>query len=175
MYAAIVSTLAAIASAGSLYLHWVKWKADRKSKSLILNIRKKPSKGLPEGWHSLSLSMRSRSDTGYTANRFRVLWPPTARTVDWWDCHVNVSGSMLFAEPERGKLIRQMPLNVQVAHAGKSQVRAFGHGPIVSPGDTTSSDIFVFSNKGSRVLVSVHVAPEDDTESHIIRRKWIRL
>jgi hypothetical protein len=177
MYANVVATLAALASAGALYLHWLRWRHDQRSRSLIVRAALQHDPEATDGWHLITVSMRSRSDSGYTAESIKVVWPPSGRIEGWWECNPENPNSPYherkFAAPSAPK--RMVKTSLAVAHAGQQTVRSQHGGPIRQVGDRNSSEFYVTRSGSGIVLLAIVISPEDDAERTFTRYKRIRL
>jgi hypothetical protein len=177
MYANIVSTFAAVAAAGGLWLHWQRWRHDQRTKSLIVRAEIKPDEDAKEGWQKLFVTFRSRADTGYKAERLRILWPPSGRVAGWWICHKdNPEGPMhghVFSAPESPG--RSTQIGLAVAHARQQAHRESWGGLTMGTGDTHSEEFYVKRRGSGRLIIAIDITPEDDSERPFTRRKWLNL
>ena len=173
MYATIVSTFAALASAGALYLHWRRWRHDTKSRSLIVRMERFERNDGCNGWNGFDLVLRSRSNIGYRAVAARVIWPPSGRIARWWDCHkTDDSGNFEFMEPPQPE--RSISVNLDVAHSGVSATRS-GSGRVISPGDKSSQAVYLYRRGNGRLVIAIDIDPEDDGERKFIRYKQVMI
>lgn len=176
-YASIVATVAAIASAGALYLHWIRWRHDQRSKSLIVKVTPSTQSPSVGDWSAVTLTLRSRSNTGYTAKRISVLWPPSGRLA-WRESLFTVAGEhdwdeLQFQEPAHSP--RQLEAALVVSHAGqKSAFHPQAHFR-TAYGDKESAEFFLKRNGRGRVLLAIDIEPEDISEPPFTRRRWISL
>lgn len=174
MYAEIVSTGAALAAAGSLFLHWMRWQEDRRAKALVVKMKiTGPLEGAP-AWHSLQITMRSRSNLGYSGESLRVLWPPSGRVV---------TGESMFTQdglgsytvvnvPEKPK--RRVEPALSVSHSGKQRSPQSWGGYVSGSGDEDSTVVYVTRRGKGRMLVSMEVKAED-ASSFATYRRWLRI
>jgi len=176
-YAEIVSTFAAIVGLGGLYLHWRRWLADVREKSVLATFKIRDDEELPSGYKLLVMALRSRSSIGYTATKASVLWPLTARLASWRDLHEpHPDGEFRGYEikrPDR-KLDRSIELNLSVAHAGKEEkISAKGH-YLREIGERSVERAYIrLPRDNGRALISMRITPEDPKEKEIIRRQWV--
>ena len=175
MYAETLSTIATVLAGGSLYLHWRRWRHDQRTKSLIVRIEAKRGDDIPDHWRRLTITFRSRANTGYKAERLRIWWPPSGRVAGWQDCFKQYDtqwGEHRFVEPEKPG--GSLNLNLAVAHVSQQPRQQGGGGYAMGTGDTHSQDVFITHRGTGRMLVSIGVTPEDDSERSFTRTKWIR-
>jgi len=175
IYANIVSTVAALAAGGSLYLHWVRWRHDQRNKTLIVRAEiEEDEEAEYHGWNRLCITLRSRSNIGYQARTARVIWPPSGRIVGFSDAMKETGdfNEPQFHKPE--KATRVAALDLMVAHSG--QVSKFGGGGYrVAYGERESDTVFIRRNGRGRMLLAINIEPEDDSERPLTSRKWVRV
>ncbi|MBU2483910.1 MAG: hypothetical protein KKG78_02405 [Alphaproteobacteria bacterium] len=172
-YAEVVSTLAALAGGGSLYLHYRRWIRDLKSNSLI--VRAEPGDGSNGSVRSIKITLRSRSNIGYRATEYVVLWPLSATIMLEGDCHESDGfGNHVFVGSS-GRHSRRLKSNLEVAHVGQKSERSAHGGPLLRLGDTNSEKIFIEKAVSGLVILGVRIEPEGETEAPFTRWKRIRL
>ncbi|KQX42407.1 hypothetical protein ASD04_00080 [Devosia sp. Root436] len=175
-YATIVSTFAALGSAGALYLHWIRWKHDQRSKSLIVRVEATAGGWDAINWQHTTLSMRSRSNAGYTAKKIRIWWPPSGRIARHQDLFT-VPGDhewdqKSFKEPANAG--RHLETSLTVTHAGqKSAFHPQGHLQTAF-GDHEKANFYVKRQGQGRMLLAIDIEPEDDAERPFTRCRTVR-
>lgn len=172
-YAEAISTIAIIASAASLWLHWRRYRRDLREKEPEIICTETDIPELP-GWTKLTVKMRNRASYSIKADHARVLWPPEARIVGIGAARVPekdpFNPSLKLRVPD--KSFRKMPLRLAVAHAGVTDRRQGAHLEIGTV-DTHSTDLLVFSRRSSSVWIRISFTALD--KSITVRTRIIKV
>jgi hypothetical protein len=176
-YAAIVSTCAAVASLCALYLHWKRWRHDQRTRSLIVRLEVGSESEAIDRWRPSTITLRSRANTGYTANSVRVLWPPSGEIAVHYDLFAEKLDAPweepVYRAPDLR--LRHMEIDLTVAHAGQgSRIHPQG-GFRIAYGDKESQRVFLRRRGHGRMLVAIAITPEDDSERSFNRYKFARV
>lgn len=171
-YADVMSTVAGAVAVLGLWLHWISWKHERKSKRPILKVNA-TSNGA-DGWRRLRVTLRSRDNLGYKVKSARVLWPRAARIANGFEnLATGAAGQRTFKSPDQP--MRHCKMNLRVRHAGKEPSSSYGQFKHFGTGDTETEEIYILVHeKNRRALLSMSVETEDQ-ESSISKRVWVDL
>jgi hypothetical protein len=170
-----MSTLAGVVGGLGLWLHWLRWRHDQLTKSLIVRVTKGAADPRSVPWQSFTVSIRSRANSGYKVGNVRVIWPPSGRITPshvCWDEYDAAAGTYLFKAPENPK--RHALASIEVSHAGQAnQIHASG-GFRSKIGDSHSQEFLITRKRPGVVLIGIDVIPEDETIKPFTRIKRIR-
>lgn len=177
MYATLVSTFAALASIGALYLHWTRWRHDQRTKSLIVRLQLGNETEVIGGWWPCRITLRSRANTGYTADKIQVLWPPSGEVAMrenlFTENPEEAWGDPVYRAPDNR--MRGQVLHLIVAHSGQSSRIHPQGGYRIAYGEKESEDVFLRRSGNGRIIVAINITPEDDSERPFTRIKAVRV